>query len=164
MKKFNFACLFLFVLISCSKDEDIPSPTNVAEEEKPNLSGIVDGKKWIFKHGFFTSETFDTTYVGFTLMDTLNIYDSCSIVSETNLLINTLPGKVGVYKLDTIPGEPTFTFFTPRNNNNYIATSGTIEIISIDTIKTNLIKGRMDVFYDSSFYVNGYFNLHYCRE
>lgn len=75
-----------------------------------------------------------------------------------------LPSKVGVYNLSPVYGDPTLTFYAAKENGNYIATSGTIEIISFDTISTGSLKGRMNVFYSDSFNVSGVFKLQYNRK
>lgn len=164
MKNIYSIVFLLFFLFGCQKDKDNPSPgTGTTAIKSQSLTASFEGKSWSFMSGNTSKSFFKESELFFTLTDTL-ASDTCSLFTfGRNRILTTLPAKKGTYQLGLGGSQPTVTFYVANGNKNYVATTGTVEITSIDTVTTNLISGRMSVSYNNNFNANGNFTVKFCR-
>lgn len=162
--KIIYLLVLIIVFNSCQKDKDNPSPdTGTTAVKSQSLTASFEGKPWSFKSGYSSKSFFKESELSFTFTDTL-ASDTCFLFTYgRNKIITTLPAKKGTYQLGLGGSQPTVTFYVANGNKNYVATTGTVEITSIDTVTTNLISGRMSVSYNNNFNANGNFTVKFCR-
>jgi hypothetical protein len=118
------------------------------------LQGKIEGVDWTMASGKAFGDSFDNT------IDNLRMYNESSsdictdfIIGETLVLLY-LPKGTGTYQLSN-----SRTITLASNSNNYVATSGIIEITSADSSQ---VVGKIAACFDGDNYVNGSFTLTYC--
>lgn len=134
------------------------------------LSGKIDGKSWTALGGRVSSSS--THY--FHIADTLSADTCTNFLNQESRVIfshdnpNNTIVQLGEHPLvldwSNTSNNKTITLVRYKNGtpHNTIVDKGAYEILSVDTIK-NIINGRMDAFYDDDNFVNGNFELKYCR-
>jgi len=152
--------LSLIFMYSCDKSEE-----NGTTFKDQTLQGQVDGADWMFTHGYAAADQ-DNNELGINLYDALGdaVDSPCDLAFEgyTELFFY-VPLEVGVYdlKLDfsDIEGSQTATFYVTDGNMNYVATEGSIEIMSIGETS---VTGRMAIKSADNTFANGNFEIEFC--
>lgn len=166
MKKIFIAFLFSSIaFISCTKDEATdPAPTNTTPSynfiDQP-LQGKIEGANWEFASGIAYYDNFQELF----WLDFYNEVDTnqCDFDKpQTDKIFfafsNLTPGltELGIF-------TQSVTFYDNDSALNVIGFDGAIEILTVDTLNTMTITGRMDVRESGTNYANGNFSITYCK-
>lgn len=178
MIKTLLSIFLIFLIVGCTTDSD--NEISVEKQTKEEtyqvnylnqaLKGKINGLDWAMIGGQLKSSSSHA----FRFADTLS-QDTCTPLftpkSRVTFSLDTLGGillQIGEYPLR-------FNTNSATNNRtinliHYIGTTpystmvsqGAYEITKVDTIN-NTVFGKMDAFYDENNYVNGNFEIKYCR-
>ena len=164
-------------VVSCKK-KDEETKTTTSSYKNQDLKGVINDLPWEYAlGGVNSSEDFsDSTKFShfFSILDTAQD-DSCFASNGNRSMIlfsisdaNPVLAKGShTLKLDLANWENsktvTFVFYEAGNPTpqNYVATTGVYEILSVDTT-TQIVTGRINAKYDSHHSVNGNFTVKYC--
>ena len=160
-------------IASCKKKEEETKTTTFSYMNQ-NLKGVINDQPWEYVLGGVDSkENFDDSTKFnhyFSILDTAHD-DSCfadngnrsKIIFSLYSVANPILAK-GSHTLNWENSKTvTFVFYEAGNPTpqNYVATTGVYEILSVDTT-TQIVTGRINAKYDSHHSVNGNFTLKYC--
>jgi hypothetical protein len=156
--------LTLFSVIACYKEET-PLPINDTINLNYNfidrdLHGQIEGYYWEITFGTANYNAFfkDHYFYFYSISDT-NYCDNITPKSDyVSFALNEL--KPQLIELDFANSA---TFYSRSDTLGIGAFDGAIEILTVDTINTMTITGRMDVRESNTTYVNGNFSITYCK-
>lgn len=163
MKAFNKVILGMLwlVLVSCGDDDDGPSYEFIDQ----NLQGEINGQTWSFVDGNAEISVFDDTKLSIEL-GAEELADPCDVFGLSGLTVFfSIANEVGLTELNFTFDEngQTVTLYDPDGSQNFIATAGAVEIL---TITETEVTGRIDARYEGEDgnSVNGNFSVTFCAD
>ena len=169
MKNTIIISLFTAILLSCSiSDSNDVSPNTTTTEIKDQvLQGTFNNKAFEFKSGSANIVSGDNEKLSITLISDLDtaICSFSSSVSRDRTVFFNVPNAAGKYPLQfstDLSSAQTVTMYDydDGKNRNYIASEGSIEIISIDT--SGFVEGKLVAAIGDN-QVNGKFSATFCK-
>lgn len=151
--------LLLLALASCGDDDNGPS----YEFKNQNLQGEINGQEWSFVDGTAEVSVFDDTQLSIDL-GAVELDDPCNSFGLSGLSVFfSVDNEVGLTELSFSFDEDgqTVTLYDPDGSQNFIASAGAIEIL---TITETEVTGRLDARYEGEDgnSVNGNFSVTFC--
>ena len=166
--------LFIFlaiVMVSCG---GVEQKDYLPEYKEQVLSGKIGGKDWECKIGTITMSKRDTVVNwSFNFSDNgdqetpcgFHNYNSAKAMFSSNKLEKgTTQLRLGFDFSKNQTLTLVYNQDLGKGPMNKIAGTGAYEILEIDTVTNNWIKGRMDVFIDDDNWINGNFTANYCSK
>jgi hypothetical protein len=155
--------LSTLLFASCAKKETTEPTTTVADYnfiDQP-LQGLIEGKAWEFKSGIANYESLQRLF-WFDFYSALDTNQCDFDKPQTDYVFFAFDNlNIGLTELGLFTQSA--TFYDRDSSLNIIAFDGAIEILSVDTINTMTITGRLDIRESSNNFVNGNFSITYCK-
>jgi hypothetical protein len=155
--------LSTLLFASCAKKETTEPTTTVADYnfiDQP-LQGLIEGIFWEINFGIINDHRFfgdDFYFYIYSASDTNHCDGMDPKTDYVSFALNEL--KPQLIELDF---SNSVTFYDNSDSISIGAFDGAIEILSVDTINTMTITGRLDIRESSNNFVNGNFSITYCK-
>jgi len=121
--------------------------------------GEIDGVPWVIGDGFASVDSDGSMSIDLVLPQTETGCD-IFVASGDEVIFSVPTADPALYQLEASLTGQTVTLFADATVNNFIATSGQIEI---QTVTETTVTGRIAAEFDSSTYVNGNFEIPRCQ-
>ena len=159
-KKIISVCALLLASATHIATSKSPPPIGFEEDiQEQNLQGLINGVDWVFGSGVAILDSEDNEFL-------VRLYaeaaaDPCSLQTEVNKILLTMPNQIGPYELSL--GTNTVTLVEERDDDapmNYISVQGVVELYELGD---DSLSAGMAVMANDNSWVNGQFDITICE-